>query len=121
MHLRGGVASVEFVRRVEEAPGVWLTGHVLMAVGGVLLVLGLIAIVVVAVNAFALVFVLPALHTWVWLPQLQHRSAAVRFAARLSAAAFLTSSIGGIIGVHSGAPILCAGCAIALMRCISVR
>lgn len=44
MHLRGGVASVEFVRRVEEAPGVWLTGHVLMAVGGVLLVLGLIAV-----------------------------------------------------------------------------
>ena len=44
MHLRGGVENVEFVRRVEDAPGLWLTGHVLMAVGGVLLVLGLIAV-----------------------------------------------------------------------------
>ena len=52
-----------------------LAGHT-----AALLVLGLIAIVVVAVNSFALVFVLPALHTWVWLPQLQHRSAGVRFA-----------------------------------------
>lgn len=44
MHLRGGVEDVAFVRRVEDAPGVWLTGHVLMAVGGILLVLGLIAV-----------------------------------------------------------------------------
>lgn len=45
VHLRGGSPeSVEFVRRVEAAPGVWLTGHVLMAVGGILLVLGLMAV-----------------------------------------------------------------------------
>lgn len=44
MHLRGGIDDVEFVRRVEAAPGVWLAGHVLMAVGGVLLLLGLIAV-----------------------------------------------------------------------------
>jgi hypothetical protein len=44
LHLRGGVDDVEFVRRVEEGPGVWLTGHVCMAVGGVLLLLGLIAV-----------------------------------------------------------------------------
>ena len=44
MHLRGGVADLEFVRRVEDAPGLWLTGHVLMAVGGILLALGLIAV-----------------------------------------------------------------------------
>ena len=44
VHVRGGVANVEFVRRVEDAPGLWLTGHVLMAVGGILLVLGLIAV-----------------------------------------------------------------------------
>lgn len=44
MHLRGGVQDVEFVRRVEAAPEVWLTGHVLMAVGGLLLLLGLIAV-----------------------------------------------------------------------------
>ena len=44
VHVRGGVADVEFVRRVEDAPGLWLTGHVLMAVGGIVLVLGLIAV-----------------------------------------------------------------------------
>lgn len=45
VHLRGGGPdSVEFVRRVEAAPGVWLTGHVLMAVGGILLLLGVIAV-----------------------------------------------------------------------------
>jgi hypothetical protein len=45
LHLRGGAPeSIEFVRRVEAAPGVWVTGHVLMAVGGILLVLGLIAV-----------------------------------------------------------------------------
>ncbi len=45
LHLRGGAPeSVEIVRRVEAAPGVWLTGHVIMAVGGILLLLGLIAV-----------------------------------------------------------------------------
>lgn len=44
MHLRGGVEDVEFVHRVEDAPGAWLAGHVLMAVGGILLALGLLAV-----------------------------------------------------------------------------
>lgn len=44
MHLRGGVDDVEFVRRVEEAPEQWLVGHVLMAVGGILLAFGLVAV-----------------------------------------------------------------------------
>jgi hypothetical protein len=44
MHLRGGIDDVAFVRRVEDAPGVWLTGHVLMSVGGILLLVGLIAV-----------------------------------------------------------------------------
>jgi hypothetical protein len=44
MHLRGGVDDVAFVRRVEQAPQVWLTGHVLMAVGGLLLLVGLLAV-----------------------------------------------------------------------------
>ena len=52
-----------------------LAGHT-----AALLMLGLIAIVAVAVNSFALIFLLPALHTWLWLPQLQHRPAAVRLA-----------------------------------------
>ena len=45
-----------------------------------LLVLGVLALVVVAVNAYALVFLLPSLHVWLWLPQVRERSAGVRFA-----------------------------------------
>lgn len=44
MHLRGGVESVDFVHRVEESPQMWLAGHVSMAVGGLLLMLGLLAV-----------------------------------------------------------------------------
>jgi hypothetical protein len=44
MHLRGGVEDVAFVRRVEASPDVWLAGHVLMGVGGIVLLLGLLAV-----------------------------------------------------------------------------
>lgn len=44
MHLRGGVDDVDFVRRVEAAPTVWLVGHVVMAIGGLLLLVGLRAV-----------------------------------------------------------------------------
>jgi hypothetical protein len=44
MHLRGGVEDVSFVHRVEAAPGAWLTGHVIMTVGTLLLALGLLAV-----------------------------------------------------------------------------
>lgn len=44
MHPRGRVDDVEFVRRVEESPAFWLSGHVLMAVSGILLLLGLLAV-----------------------------------------------------------------------------
>ena len=44
MHLRGGIDDVAFIRRVEEAPQTWLTGHVLMAFGAILLMLGLLAV-----------------------------------------------------------------------------
>jgi hypothetical protein len=45
-----------------------------------LLVLGVLALVVVAVNAYALVFLLPSLHVWLWLPQVRERAAGVRLA-----------------------------------------
>ena len=50
-----------------------LAGHT-----AALLVLGLIALLVVATNAFALLFLLPSLHIWLWLPQLRDRPAAAR-------------------------------------------
>ncbi len=43
-----------------------LAGHT-----AALLALGVVALLVVATNPFALVFVLPSLHAWLWLPQLR--------------------------------------------------
>ena len=52
-----------------------LAGHTVA-----LLVLGLIALLVVATNTFALLFVLPSLHAWIWLPQVRSRPFSVRLA-----------------------------------------
>ena len=57
--------------RTEEA----LAGH-----AGALLALGVVALLVVATNPFALVFLLPSLHVWLWLPQVRGRSAWARAA-----------------------------------------
>jgi hypothetical protein len=43
-----------------------------------LLVLAVIALLVVATNPFALIFVLPSLHAWIWLPQLRAGNPALR-------------------------------------------
>ena len=45
-----------------------------------LLALALVALLVVALNAFALVFLLPSLHAWLWLAQLGDRPLAARLA-----------------------------------------
>jgi hypothetical protein len=45
-----------------------------------LLALGILALLVVSLNAFALVFLLPSLHVWLWLPQLSDRRLVVRLA-----------------------------------------
>ena len=50
---------------------------------GALLVLGVVALVVVATNPFALIFVLPSLHAWLWLPQVRERAAWTRAAVLL--------------------------------------
>jgi Peptidase family M28 len=50
-----------------------LAGHT-----AAMLALGVVALLVVATNAFALVFVLPSLHIWLWLPHLRGRSLAPR-------------------------------------------
>jgi hypothetical protein len=52
-----------------------------------LLVLAVIALLVVATNLFALVFILPSLHAWLWLPQVRTRPAWTR--AAVLAAGFL--------------------------------
>jgi Peptidase family M28 len=45
-----------------------------------LLVLAVVALLVVATNPFALIFVLPSLHAWIWLPQVRDRHPALRAA-----------------------------------------
>jgi hypothetical protein len=55
---------------------------------GALLGLGVVALLVVATNPFALVFVLPALHIWLWLPQ-------VRTSPRWVRAAVLVAGFAG--------------------------
>ncbi len=45
-----------------------------------LLALSVIALVVAAINPFALIFVLPSLHAWLWLPQLRDRPLGLRLA-----------------------------------------
>jgi hypothetical protein len=43
-----------------------------------LLALGVVALLVVATNPFALIFVLPSLHAWLWLPQVRYRPLWIR-------------------------------------------
>ncbi|MBD0329695.1 MAG: M28 family peptidase [Thermoleophilia bacterium] len=72
-----------------------------------LLVLGVVALIVVAVNAFALVFLLPCLHAWVWLPQVHSRGAWARLAvlvAGMSGAALLLWSFATRVGLGLDAP-----------------
>lgn len=56
-----------------------LAGHT-----AALLALGLVALLVVATNPFALVFLLPSLHAWLWLPQVRESGQAVRFGVLLA-------------------------------------
>jgi len=52
-----------------------LAGHT-----AAMLALGVVALLVVATNPFALLFLLPALHIWLWLPHARDRGVAVRLA-----------------------------------------
>ena len=45
-----------------------------------LLALGVLSLVVVALNPFALIFLLPSLHAWLWLPHVRDRRAWIRLA-----------------------------------------
>ncbi len=56
-----------------------LAGHT-----GALLALAVVGLLVAATNPFALLFVLPSLHLWLWLPQVQSRSPLARAAVFLA-------------------------------------
>jgi hypothetical protein len=49
-----------------------------------LLALGVVSLLIVATNAYALIFVLPSLHAWLWLPQARERSGLLRAALYLA-------------------------------------
>jgi hypothetical protein len=79
-----------------------LAGHT-----AALLALGVAALLVVATNPFALVFVLPSLHIWLWLPQLRAAPRWVQLlvlAAGLCGAALLVWSFAGRYGLGWDAP-----------------
>ncbi|MGH2996304.1 MAG: M28 family peptidase [Gaiellaceae bacterium] len=72
------LAPTRSISRQEE-----LGGHL-----AAMLVLGVIALVVAAVNPYALLFVLPSLHAWLWLPQVADRG-------RLAQTALYTLGLAG--------------------------
>jgi hypothetical protein len=72
-----------------------------------LLALGVVALLVVATNPYALVLVLPSLHAWLWLPQVQIRRAAVRaavFAAGFAGPLILLTTLAVRYGLGFDAP-----------------
>jgi hypothetical protein len=72
-----------------------------------LLALGVIALLVVATNPFALLFVLPALHAWLWLPQVRTARLPIRltvYAAGLVGAAIVLLSLATRFGLGLDAP-----------------
>jgi hypothetical protein len=72
------VARHRLVPRRRVLPEEQLAGH-----AGALLALGVVALLVVATNPFALLFLLPSLHLWLWLPQVRGRALLVRTAVLL--------------------------------------
>jgi hypothetical protein len=72
-----------------------------------LLVLGVLALLVIATNTFALVFLLPSLHAWLWLPHVRERGAWARFgvlAAGFAGPVVLLASLATRFGAGLDAP-----------------
>jgi hypothetical protein len=71
--VRPRLTPTRSINRQEE-----LGGHL-----AAMLVLAIVALVVTAVNPYSLIFVLPSLHAWLWLPQVRDRRRAVQLAVYL--------------------------------------
>jgi hypothetical protein len=67
------VTRERLLPRREVTPADELAGHTAALLG-----LGALALLVVATNPFALIFLLPSLHVWLWLPQAGRAPPAVR-------------------------------------------
>ena len=73
------LARERLLPRRAVSPEEELAGHT-----AALLALAIVALLVVATNPFALVFVLPSLHAWLWLPQVRARPPWLRAAVLLA-------------------------------------
>jgi hypothetical protein len=76
--------------------------EVLAGYTAALLCLGVLSLLFVATNPFALVFLLPSLHAWLWLPQVRGASPAARIgvlAAGLAGPLLLVGSFAGRYGL----------------------
>jgi Peptidase family M28 len=96
------VARSRLVPRRPVRPEERLAGH-----SGALLALGVAGLLLAATNPFALVFVLPSLHAWLWLPQVQTRHPATRagvFLAGFLGPAYLVWTFGTHYGLGWDAP-----------------
>jgi hypothetical protein len=96
------VARSRLLPRRPIRPEERLAGH-----SGALLALGVVGLLVAATNPFALVLVLPSLHAWLWLPQVQTRHRAVRtsvFLAGFAGPAYLVWSFATRYGLGWDAP-----------------
>ena len=79
-----------------------LAGHT-----AALLALGVLSLLVVATNPFALLFLLPSLHAWLWLPQLRRMGMAARvgvLAVGFAGPALLLGEFAGRYGLGWDAP-----------------
>jgi hypothetical protein len=74
---------------------------------GALLALGVVGLLVAAINPFALIFILPSLHIWLWLPHTQTRHPALRagvFVAGFAGPLYLVWSFATHYGLGWDAP-----------------
>jgi hypothetical protein len=96
------VARERLLPRREITTEEELAGHT-----AALLALGALALLVLATNPFALVFLLPSLHAWLWLPQVRQATAPVRigvYALGLAGPALLLGEFAGRYGLGWDAP-----------------
>ena len=96
------VARSRLLPRRQIRPEERLAGH-----SAALLALGVVGLLVAATNPFSLIFVLPSLHAWLWLPQVQTRHPALRasvFLAGFAGPAYLVWTFATHYGLGWDAP-----------------
>ncbi len=96
------VARQRLVPRRPVAPDELLAGETVA-----LLALGVVALLILATNPFALIFILPAVHAWLWLPQVRNGHASARvvvFVIGLAGPIVLLASFASRYGLGFDAP-----------------